>query len=187
MAEVLVQFDTAVADDTGRSFVPRVVGREGDDGMWEGWIEFSAADGTTLRTPRETQQPERQHVEYWAGGLTQTYLEGALERALNPVTPDLRPRTVATRPVFDEPFPSPRKIHADTEFAVPLHSVLDPFEVYRQGEDVLRGQLGALDEIHLRTIVRAHHLVGDSEVDLQAMHRAGLVDMIIAAVRQRAV
>jgi hypothetical protein len=185
MSEVLVRFDTEVTDDAGRTWVPSVVGREGEDGLWEGWIEFtSKQNGGTLRTPRETQQPERQHVEYWAGGLTQTYLEGALERALDPVTPDLRPRTITTPPAFDRPA-SPRKLHADIEHAVPPHSVLDPFEVYRQGEDVLRGQLGALDEIHLRTIVRAHNLVGESEVDLQAMQRASLVDMIIAAVRKR--
>jgi hypothetical protein len=185
MSEVLLQFDTTVADKTGRVFTPRVVGREGADGLWEGWIEFTTPGGETLRTQRETQQPERQHVEYWAGGLTQTYLEGALQRALDPHTPDLRARNVQATPAFDAPAPA-RQLHADGGGHTHAHAVLDPFEVYAQGEDVLRGQLGALDEIHLRNIVRAHQLVDESDVELQAMQRAGLVDMIAAAVRKRA-
>jgi hypothetical protein len=186
VSDVLLQFDTVVTDKTVGSFTPRVVGREGADGLWEGWIEFvPTAGGETLRTQRETQQPERQHVEYWAGGLTQTYLEGALQRALNPGTPDLRPHNVQASPAFDAPAPA-RSLHADGGRAMHTHAVLDPFEVYAQGEDVLRGQLGALDEIHLRNIVREHQLVGESEVELQAMRRAGLVDMIAAAVRKRA-
>jgi hypothetical protein len=35
-----------------------------------------------MRTPRETEQPNREDLAYWATGLTQVYLEGALTRAL---------------------------------------------------------------------------------------------------------
>jgi hypothetical protein len=190
MAEVLLQFDAALADGSGGTYVARVCGREAEDGLWDGWIEFVPGDGsTTLRTPRETRQPNLADLEYWAGGLTVTYLEGALERARDPRVPDLRPREVAAEPAYDRPAPStPSKPERTAEAGgIRPRAVLDPFAVYAQGEDVLRRELGALDEGHLRTIVRAHDLVGEEEMDLQALHRTALAEMIVAAVRRRAV
>ena len=174
MAEVVLQFDAALADAEGRVHVARVCGREGEDGRWEGWIEFDPGDGdAVLRTPRETGQPDRAALEYWATGLTATYLEGALERARNPRVPDPRPREVAAEAAYDRPAPSSaaaaRSAAAD---GIRPRAVLDPFRVYAQGEAVLREELGALDEGHLRSIVRAHGLVGEEEMDLRALHRA---------------
>ena len=188
MAEVLVQFDAAVTDAEGRGYVARVCGREAEDGLWEGWIEFDPRDGgEVLPTPRETRQPNRVDLEYWATGLTATYLEGALERALRPRTPDLRPRPVEARPAHEGPAPSSTGSgHGGVPRGVRPRAVLDPFHVYAQGEDVLREELGALDEGHLRNIVRAHELVGEEELDLQAVGRAALAEMIVAAVRRRA-
>ncbi|HEV2147834.1 MAG TPA: hypothetical protein VGR37_10565 [Longimicrobiaceae bacterium] len=186
MAEVLVRFDATVSDAEGRAYVARVCGRETEDRLWEGWIEFDPQDGgPALRTPRETTQPNRTDLEYWATGLTMAYLEGALQRALHPQTPDLAPRTVAARPAYDRPAPveagrtaAPSRVRPD--------AVLDPFAVYAQGEEVLREELGALDEGHLCDVVRAHDLVAEEEVDLRAMHRTALAEMIVAAVRRRA-
>ncbi len=188
MAEVVLQFDAALADAGGRTYVAWVCGREGEDGLWEGWIEFHPGDGgPVLRTPRETGQPNRADLEYWATGLTVTYLEGALERALNPRIPDLRPREVPAEPAFERPAPSSvHEARAAAAGGIRPRAVLDPFSVYEQGEDVLRGELGALDEGHLRNIVRAHRLVGEEEMDLQALHRTALAEMIVAAVRRRA-
>jgi hypothetical protein len=186
MAEVLVQFDSPVRDREGRGYVAMVCGREGDDGLWDGWIEFDAGDGSpVLRTPRETTQPNRPDLEYWAGGLTATYLEGALNRALDPETPDLRPRTVAANAAYSGP-----ATRADQQASVTSNrpvsaSILDPFAVYAQGEDTLRSELGALDESHLRNMIRAYQLVDEKEVDLQAMHRISLVELIVASVRRR--
>jgi hypothetical protein len=189
MAEVLLQFDAALADRSGRTYVARVCGREAEDGLWDGWIEFVPGDGgAALRTPRETRQPDRADLEYWAGGLTVTYLEGALDRALDPRAPDLRPREVPAEPAYDRPAPSSR---AETERTgdaggVRPRAVLDPFAVYAQGEEVLRGELGALDEGHLRSIARAYGLVDEDAMDPGALGRAALADVIVAAVRKRA-
>jgi hypothetical protein len=51
--------------------------------LWEAWLVFfSLRTGRALATDRETTQSTREHVIYWATGLTETYLQGALERAL---------------------------------------------------------------------------------------------------------
>jgi hypothetical protein len=59
-------------------------GKSYADGLWEGWIEFHPVDGRgpTLRTERETTQPNKAALEYWASGLGPIYFEGAFARAL---------------------------------------------------------------------------------------------------------
>jgi hypothetical protein len=187
MAEVLVQFDRPVADEEGRAYVVRVCGGVVEGGRWEGWIEFDPQDGgITLRTPRETEQPNRADLEYWATGLTEAYLEGALERARRPRTPDLRPPPVAAHLAYDRPAPStPERPGTAAPVHLPPNAVLDPLEVYAQGEDVLREELSALDEGHLRNVIRTFGLVGEEEMDLLAAHRPTLAEMIVAAVRKR--
>ena len=88
MAEEFVQFAELVKTKDGTTYLARAYGAPMDHGLWEGWIEFTPAGrpggGAALRSPRETTQPNRIDTLYWATGLTPVYLEGALERALNP-------------------------------------------------------------------------------------------------------
>jgi hypothetical protein len=60
-----------------------IYGRERSDGNWEAWLEFSplTANAKAVRTERETTQPDRSAIEYWATGLEPLYLAGAFERA----------------------------------------------------------------------------------------------------------
>ena len=69
--------------DGETTYVARVCGDERTDGTWEGWLEFQPTDGAkpALLTDRETSQPNRAAIEYWAAGLEPLYLEGALARA----------------------------------------------------------------------------------------------------------
>lgn len=84
MAEVLVQFTTPVRTADGVLYMSRACGGIADDGLWNGWIEFtSERTGDVIRSGRETTQPNRTDLLYWAEGLTEVYLEGALERALD--------------------------------------------------------------------------------------------------------
>jgi hypothetical protein len=185
MAEVLVQLDSPVSDARGRAYVARVCGRVADDGLWEGWIEFDPRDGSpVLRSPRETEQPNRADLEYWATGLTLSYLEGALQRALRPPTPDLRPRTVDARPAYDGPAPPPGA--GARAASPPPRAVLDPFRVFAQGEEVLRQELGALDEGHLRSIVRAYGIGVEEGTDPATLGRGPLVEAIVRGARRRA-
>jgi hypothetical protein len=51
--------------------------------MWEGWIEFyPTGEGTVRVTDRETTQPNRAALEYWATGLEPVYYEGAFARSV---------------------------------------------------------------------------------------------------------
>jgi hypothetical protein len=185
MAEVLVQFDRPVRDAGGRTYVVRVLGRPAADGLWEGWIEFEPRDGeATLRTPRETEQPDRADLQYWASCLTMAYLEGAFERARRAEGAASRPPAVRP-PASGPPAANTAGPTGTTPHWARPRAVLDPFEVYAQGEDVLRKELRALDEGHLRNIIRAYGLGQDEGLDQSAVDRRALAEMIVAAVRKR--
>ncbi len=80
--DVLIRFDGPITGLDGKRYHAQVCGQLADDGLWEGWIEFEPAEGGDwFRSPRETEQPNRGDLAYWATGLTHTYLQGALERA----------------------------------------------------------------------------------------------------------
>lgn len=82
-AELIYEFAEPLAAADGTLYVVRVLGRARPDGTWEGWLEFSTPV-TRWRTERETTQSSAEQILYWATGLEQTYLEGALARALRP-------------------------------------------------------------------------------------------------------
>jgi len=180
MAEVLVEFDAAFRGPHGDRYTARACARLGDDGLWEGWLEFTNVDaGAVIRSGRETTQPSRADAMYWATGLSRVYLEGALDRALRPPRRSA-PTTVHVEPVFNGPAP-PAVEPADV--VVAPRPVLDPFEVYAQGERVLRRELMALSPDHLRTIIRAYGL--DGGAGARAVTTEVLAEYIVAEVRAR--
>ena len=82
MAELIQEFTDAVRDPRGHVYAARAYGEESPGGTWVGWLEFRPlGGGAVLRTARETTQPDRAALEYWASGLEPVYLEGALARA----------------------------------------------------------------------------------------------------------
>src|SRR5215208_7995973 len=86
MLEPLVKFDEPISDPSGAKYFAQAVGRQRDDGLWEGWLEFLPLDESAERisSGRETTQPNRADLEYWAQGLSRVFLMGALERAERP-------------------------------------------------------------------------------------------------------
>jgi len=131
MAETIHEFSATLPAPRGGSFVPRACGRLMDDGKrWEGWIESVPADaGAALRTERATVQPSRDHLEYWATGLSMTYLEGALVRAGAPrrVHESMPP---ASEPEYGQPAPDSvvTRLASKSATARP-RAILDPFRV----------------------------------------------------------
>jgi hypothetical protein len=83
MPELIQEYSFVYRDDAGTPYVLRAWGDSRSDGTWEGWLEFTPADGIgrDLRTGRETTQPNRDAVVYWASGLEPIYFEGAFARA----------------------------------------------------------------------------------------------------------
>jgi hypothetical protein len=177
VAEVFVEFTEPVLAEDGREYLARACGAEdAKTGLWQGWIEFiPRSGGEPVRSRRETTQPNRQDLEYWATGLTPVYLEGALHRTLTPRVAVAPPPAPA--PAFDGPAPE-TLLPGDSS-----NSVLNPFSVYRKGEKLLRRQLAAFSTWHLVNIIRAHDLSEQDAQSLDALSDAELVELIVAAVR----
>jgi hypothetical protein len=184
MAEVLMDFDVTIVS-RGVSYRPRAIGRRATDGMWEGWLEFlpeHAAASEESKIPEmavvggvESRQPEREYLMYWATGLSPVYLEGALERALQPLV--VRER-VAGPPLSQAP--APRRVHFESRASKP-QPLLDPFEIGGRNLDQLRQELGALNRPRLKNIITAYDLNPGNE-DIEWMSDAQLVHFIVVAV-----
>jgi hypothetical protein len=178
MAETLLQFQKPVLSPDGILYEARACGGPTPGGTWQGWIEFvPIAGGEPVRSPRETTQPNRADTEYWATGLTQVYLEGALRRALDP------PITVVTTPPQPSVFAGPAPRAAPVEAGV--ESILNPFSVYEKGEALLRKQLGALSAWHLVNIIAAYGLSSEETEILNRRPAADLIEAIVAGVRSQ--
>jgi len=175
MAEVLKSYTEPVLDGSGR-YHARAVGRLADDGMWDGWLEFESLDDDrpVVVGPVETRQPEAHDLAYWSSGLTPVFLEGALKRALNPLTVHVR---VHERPVSSEPAPRVRTVAAAS---VRPEAVLDPFDIGGRNLDLLRQQLHALNRPRLLNIIAAYELNPAGE-DITWMTDAQLVTFIVTA------
>jgi hypothetical protein len=176
MAEVLRSFDEPIRDDSGE-YHARVVGRMANDGMWEGWLEFVPLEGRkadALVSAVESRQPEHEHLEYWASGLSVVYAEGALQRARRPT----RVRThVIETPASDAPAPRTRPAPRP----VGTESILDPFEVGSHSIDILAQELHALGRARLLNMIAVYELnpTGD---DLRKVPDAELIALIVASV-----
>jgi len=83
MPVLLVKYDEAITDPAGSRYFAEAAGRKRDDGLWEGWLEFIPVgeSGQILTSGRETTQPNRKDLDYWAQGLSKVFLQGALARA----------------------------------------------------------------------------------------------------------
>lgn len=104
MAEVLIEYDAEFRGPDDKVYTARACGRERKDKLWEGWLEFVPNDGGQVkRTGTETTQPNRDDLLYWGGGLTATYMDGALNRAIAPPLPSLRQKQVQSKPAYDGP------------------------------------------------------------------------------------
>ena len=178
MAEVLVEYTDVVLTVAERRYKAQACAAPVASGQWHGWLEFIDIDsGDALRSGRETTQPNKADTLYWATGLTAVYLEGALARALHPAVQP-RPRA-EPKPAFSAPSPD---MIPDTPAP---DSILNPFSVYRKGEALLRRQLAAFSGWHLVNIVRNYELSDLPTATLNALPAADLIDLIVAAVKQR--
>src|SRR5436190_15293862 len=83
MVHFVQQYSQVVGSQAPHEYVARVYASQQPNGRWDGWfVFFPLHGGRALATDRETTQSSLSAVDYWATGITTTYLEGALERAL---------------------------------------------------------------------------------------------------------
>jgi hypothetical protein len=96
MDTLFQQFERPMLDGGGDTYLVFVQGRSRPHDTWEGWLVFERLrDSRRFSTPVETTQPNSNAVLYWASGLTDTYLQGALERAL---AVSIAPRSMSEAP-----------------------------------------------------------------------------------------
>ena len=89
--ELIAEHPHPVSID-GSTYEVRVVGSKRKDGPWSGALEFrDVRSGTSLVTDQETRQPDRKALEYWATGVEDLYIEGALRRAQRRSNANWRP------------------------------------------------------------------------------------------------
>jgi hypothetical protein len=120
-------------------------------------------------------------AQYWASGISATYLEGALARALDKPTPQI---VSHAEPLFNEPA---ARSAADDRSAKPkVDAVLNPFSVYEKGETLLRQELQALSAWHLVNIAVAYDLTREPVTTLTQLPQQDLIELIVAAVRAHA-
>lgn len=81
MAELIQTYAETLRDARGEKYTAHAYGEARAGGLWEGWLEFHSAAGAVRRTGRETTQPDRDALAYWASGLEPVYLDGAFARA----------------------------------------------------------------------------------------------------------
>jgi hypothetical protein len=177
MTEVIAEYQDAVEGPDGSVWAARACARP-LEGKWEAWIEFvPLSEGhSPVRTQPETTQVDREDTRRWAEGVSVTYLEGALIRALE------RPFVVVVEtapPLFDTPAPT---IGTAKISAAPPYASLDPYAVFAQGEQRLIDQLAALETQHLHDIVRSHN-IEPLETAVFAS-RDDLIAHILAVVRR---
>jgi hypothetical protein len=179
MADVFRSFDEPIRHSSG-SYAARVVGRHASDGMWEGWLEFvpiEPGQSEVIVSSVESRQPAREHLEYWAKGLSVVYAEGSLDRAVHPIT--VRTRLAGTAA---SDAPAPRVITEPVHGVAPgPDPVLDPFDIGSRSLDILTQELNALNRPRLLNIIDAYDLNPGTE-DIGWMSDAQLVRFIVVAV-----
>jgi hypothetical protein len=177
MPELLVTFTVPTRSSSGDLYWARAFGGVADDGLWEGWLEFTrGGDDIVVHTSRETEQPNRDDLVYWAQGLSDTYLEGALVRALRPAPEPAKGKTHLA--------PKPRRSRPP---GVARKAILDPFQTFAEGEDLLRSQLNALSRDHLVSIIEVYGFVGPAGGHewTRKTPESELANRIVEAVRAR--
>lgn len=185
MQAVIVRtFEEPLVAPGGQPFVARIAGRRAGDGRWEAWVEFiPQGGGPVLRSARETTQTDLRNLEHWAQGLSRVYLEGSLERtALEEEAPARIGRAARpSAPHFEGPAPDLRS----GVRPAPDDVALNPVVHYRHGEADLRRRVGELAASELRAIALAFHFDEGGTIDVSALDRPALEELIVAGARSR--
>ena len=167
MPEIIADLETTAVSADGNEYYVQAAAEQLASGIWEAWLEFVPRDDDldVLLTKTETTQPTRDDVVRWSGTLTETYLQGALGRAV----PDSVRRVVRT----------------DATQVEELLAPLDPFEVLALGKAELRARLRGLRRPELLGVIRSYYL-NPAGKSLVRLTDSQLVTFIVTAVEVQA-
>lgn len=180
-ARILKTFDRFVSVPGHGPFVARIAARLGVDGRWEAWIEFSPqGGGPILRSQRETTQSDLASIERWAEGVSLVYLQGSLERTLAREHGQVRVPSVHG-PRFDGPAPDLRTGRRPA----PDDVALNPITLAQRGDDQLRAGLVELPTSELRAIALAFNFDQGWAIDVEALDRIALEELIVSSTWRR--
>jgi hypothetical protein len=85
MQTLLQEFERHLIGSDADEYVVLLYGRDRPGDTWQGWLVFvRQRDNRRFATPVESTQPNAEAIIYWSSGLTNTYLDGALRRAMDP-------------------------------------------------------------------------------------------------------
>lgn len=170
MIELITDLPHRIVDASGSEYYVSVAAEQRADGLWEAWLEYVPTDESdALVTPTETTQSSRADVVRWAAALTDTYVEGAFDRAAQ-ATIGTSPRIVAQRTVADS------AVVAGIEAELP-----DPFDLYAGSVTNMRARLAGLPRPKLLDIIETFGL-NPAGKSLAWLSNAQLVTFIVTAV-----
>ena len=174
MSEVIADLPYRIVNARGEEYYVSVAGEPRGDGRWEAWLEYVPTDESDpLLTSTETTQATRADVIRWAETLTETYVQGAFDRAVTAGAASPVPRLVARRTVAEAA--------AEAAVAAIRGDVPDPFELYAAGRPAMRVRLAALPRATLLEIIATFGL-NPAGKSLAWLSQLQLVTFIMTAV-----
>jgi hypothetical protein len=174
MIELVADLAHRIVDASGSEYYVSVAAEQRTDGVWEAWLEYVPTDESdALVTPTETTQPSRADVERWAAVLTDTYVEGAFDRAMR-ATIGTSARILASRTGVDTAV-EPAGV-ASIEAELP-----DPFNLYSDGVTNMRARLSVLPRSMLLKMIETFGL-NPAGRSLAWLSNSQLVTFIMTAV-----
>ena len=172
MIELVTDLPHRIVDASGSEYYVSVAAEQGADGVWEAWLEYVPTDESdALVTPTETTQSSRADVARWAAALTDTYVEGAFDRAAQ-ATLGTSARIAARRTVADSAVDAVAGIEAELP---------DPFDLYTSGVMNMRARLAGLPRSMLLEMIETFGL-NPAGKSLAWLSNAQLVTFIVTAV-----
>ena len=173
MSELIADLPYRITDVNGDEFYVTVAGEPRLDGRWDGWLEYvPLGESEPLLTHPETTQSSRTALVRWTETLTETYVEGAFERAVRATPQGTTRATVARRfPRVDPPSP--------------VADLPDPFELLMTGDTMMRARLAALPRPILLDIIAEFGLNPAGKTLSWLSHRQ-LVTFIVTAADMQA-
>ena len=172
MIEHVTDLPYRIVDASGSEYYSSVAAEQRADGVWEAWLEYVPTDESEpFVTPTETTQSSRDDVIRWADALTDTYIEGAFDRAVQATVETSR--VVARRTVADAAVDA-----AVTSIETELP---DPFGLYVEGVTNMRARLRVLPRVMLLDIIETFGL-NPAGKSLAWLSNAQLVTFIVTAV-----